>query len=146
MLEILFNVKATFKNIETGKTTVIRKHNITCTVGKNSVASRFAGNDTGKITYMAVGTGTSSPSASDTTLQTELTRKQISIRTPSGATCAFRTFFNSSEANGTLKEIGLFGDDASATADSGTLFARASIDKEKTSSETLTLDWEATVS
>ena len=54
-------------------------------------------------------------------------------------------FFNTSEANAALKEIGLFGDDATVTADTGTLFARAAIDKTKTSSETLTIDWDVEI-
>jgi len=99
----------------------------------------------GQVTYIAVGTGTDAPNATDTDLQTELARKQISVRSALGDTASFRIFFNTSEANGTLKEIGLFGDDATVTADSGVLFARAAIDKEKTTSETLTIDWDLSI-
>lgn len=145
-IKVNINVKATFENIETGEKTVIEKHNVSCTAGMESVASRLiGGTDKGVITYMALGTGAGSPSASDTTMDTELFRKLVSIRTVSGAVASFRTFFNSSEGNGTLTELGLFGDDASATADSGTMYAHVTIDKTKTSAETLTVDWSATV-
>lgn len=139
------NVKLTFKNTETGKKEIISLHNVECTAGKNSLASRMVGAEKGQVTYFAVGTGDTSagnaPDASDVALNDELMRKQISVRSSTGNTANFRVFFNTSEANDTLTEIGLFGDDASITADSGTLFARASISKTKTSAETLTIDW-----
>jgi len=139
------NVKLTFKNEKTGKTTVLELHNSATTVGKNSLASRLAGASTGQVTYFAVGTGASTgggaPAVGDVALATELIRKQISVRSASGNVASYRVFFGTSEANDDLTEIGLFGDDASATADSGTLFARASITKTKTDQETLTIDW-----
>lgn len=140
------NVKATFEDVKTHKKTVIETHNVTATVGKNSIAARLVGGvDKGEITYMALGTGSTTPDASDTALATELIRKQVSVRSVSGNVATFRTFFSTSEGNGTLTEVGLFGDNASSTADSGVLYARAAISKTKTSSETLTLDWSATV-
>jgi hypothetical protein len=139
------NVKLVFENVETGEKEILELHNTECTVGKNSLASRMVGAEKGQVTYFAVGTGASTggdaPDVSDTELNTELERKQISVRSATGNTANFRVFFNTSEANGVLTEIGLFGDDASITADSGTLFARAVIDKTKTSAETLTIDW-----
>jgi len=139
------NVKLVFENVETGKKEIISLHNTECTVGKNSLASRMAGAEKGQVTYFAIGTGDVSggnaPDVSDVALVDELIRKQISVRSSTGNTANFRIFFNTSEANGTLTEIGLFGDDASITPDSGTLFARAVIDKTKTSAETLTIDW-----
>lgn len=139
------NVRLTFENIETGKKEIISLHNVECTAGKNSLASRMAGAEKGQVTYLAVGTGDTSagnaPGASDVALNNELVRKQISVRSSTSNTANFRVFFNTSEANGTLTEIGLFGDDASITPDSGTLFARAAINKTKTNAETLTIDW-----
>lgn len=139
------NVKLVFENVKTRKKEVIRVHNSECTAGKNSLASRLAGAEKGQVTYFAVGVGDTSggnaPDVSDTALNDELIRKQISVRSSVGNVAYFRVFFNTSEANGTLTEIGLFGDDASATPDSGTLFARAGIDKTKTDAETLTIDW-----
>lgn len=140
------NVKLISENKETGKMTTQIVHNVSCDVGMESLASRLVGASKGQVTYLAVGTSTSTPASTDTTLGTELERKQISVRTSSGDTATFRTFFNTTEANGTLKEIGLFGDDATGTVDSGTLFAHASVDKMKTSSETLTIDWSLTIS
>lgn len=122
--------------------------NLFVTTGKEAVARGISGNITsnnGQITYCAVGTSTTSPALGNTTLVAEIARKQISTRSSSGAVATFRTFFNQSEANGVLKEAGLFGEGASATTDSGTLFARTSINRTKSSSDTLTLSWTVTV-
>jgi hypothetical protein len=144
-MKLMSNVKMFFENTKTKEVEIITLHNIACTVGKNSLANRLIGATKGEITYFAVGTGTDAPAAGDTTLGTEIYRKQISVRSVSGAIATFRIFFNTSEANDTLKEIGLFGDDATVTADTGTLFARAAVDKTKTSSETLTIDWDVEI-
>lgn len=148
MVEIKYNVTATFRDARTGKITKqIKAHNLAVDVGLESFAARHAGVDTpanvkGAATYCGVGTGEDAPAAGDIKLQTEIFRKQISVRSYTGKVARFRTFFSTSEANDALKEVGLFGDAASATADSGTLFCRLAINKTKTEAETLTLDWE----
>ncbi len=122
--------------------------NLVVDSGKVSIASSLAGirnNHQGEITYCAVGTGTDAPLAANTLLQIELYRKQISVRSASGKTAIFKTFFNQSEANGLLKEAGLFGEAATATADTGTLFCRLNINRTKSSNDTLTLTWMVTV-
>jgi len=150
-IRIQYNVTATFRDAVTGKITKqFKAHNLSVSAGLASIAARLMGSDIpankkGTITYCGVGTGTDAPAAGDTTLQTELTRKQVSQRSLAVNVAKFRTYFNTTEANGTLKECGLFGDDATAVADSGTLFCRLAINKTKTSGETLTLDWEVTV-
>jgi len=125
-------------------------HNLVTTAGLTSLAARIQGSDDpatkGVVTYCAEGTGTDAAAAGDTELQTEHFRKLVSVRSSAGATATFRTFFNTTEANVTIKEIGLFGDDATATPDSGTLFARLIVDKTKTDAETLTLEWDVVFS
>ena len=122
--------------------------NMFVTAGKNSIADALRGTTSinkGIITYCALGTGSTAPDLADTTLETELDRKQISVRSVDGNIATFQTFFNTSEANGTLLEAGLFGDAASDTADTGTLFARAAINRTKSSADTLTLSWAITI-
>lgn len=149
MTTTISNVKLVFENVKEKSLDIIEIHNVGCSAGMQSLASRMAGANRGQVTYLALGTGANSggnaPDVSDTSLVTELIRKQISVRSATGDTASFRVFFNTSEANNTLTEIGLFGDDATVTAGSGTLFARAVIDKTKTDSETLTIDWELSV-
>jgi hypothetical protein len=122
--------------------------NTFCTVGKNAIADALRGNEAssrGIITYCAVGTNITAPTAADTTLGTELFRKPVSVRSASGNVATFQTFFTTSEANGTLREAGLFGDGASETTDSGTLFSKLAINRTKTSGDTLTLNWDITI-
>lgn len=131
-----------------GKTGMLKERqvvkNMFVTVGKNSVADHLRGttaNNKGIITYCALGTNATAPALGNTQLGTELVRKLVSVRSINGNIATFQTFFTTSEGNGALKEAGLFGDDASATANSGTLFCHAAINRTKTSSDTLTLTW-----
>mgnify|MGYP001566021195 FL=1 len=135
------------QNIYTGKIIAGLFDNLVTTAGKQSTADHRRGttaNNKGIITYCAVGTGSTAPALADTTLQTEIGRKLISVRTVDGKTAVFQTFFTTSEGNGTLREAGLFGDDASGTANSGTLFCRVAINRTKSSSDTLTILWNVT--
>lgn len=123
-------------------------HNLFVTAGKNSVADALRGNvanNKGQVTHCAVGTGTNVPALGDVALQAEIYRKAVSVRTSSGRVATFKTFFNQNEANGTLKEAGLFGDLATTVPNSGTLFARLNINRTKSASDTLTLTWAVTV-
>lgn len=123
--------------------------NMFVTSGKKAIADALRGNTTdnrGEITYCAVGTSAVAPALADTGLTTEIARKQISVRTWNGDnTSTFQIFFTTSEANGTLREAGLFGDHASATLGSGILFCKAAINRTKTSNDTLTIAWTITI-
>lgn len=125
-----------------------RINNTFVTVGKNSIAAGLMGttdNNQGIITYCALGTSVVSATLADTTLTTEIYRKLISVRSVSGNVATFQTFFTTAEANGTLREAGLFGDTATATTDSGTLFSKLAMNRVKTSGDTLTLSWDITI-
>lgn len=116
--------------------------NLITTAAKESWAAAHIGetaNNQGIATYHAVGTGITAPALGDTTLQTEIFRKLISVRSKSNNQSIFQTFFTTSEANGTLRELGLFGDAASGVVNTGTLFARAAINRTKSSNDTLTV-------
>lgn len=120
--------------------------NLVVTAGKASIADALRGTASkGEITYCAVGTGTTAPAIGDTQLETELARKQISTNSLASKVVTFRTFYNATEANGTLREAGLFGDLATATANTGTLYCRTAINRVKSASNTLSLSWALTV-
>ena len=79
------------------------------------------------LTYIAVGTGSNAPAATDVGLQTQLIRKWVSSNNsssvnttdPTAPYCIIGTTFTENEANGDLKEVGL------CTADiGGTFFNR----------------------
>jgi hypothetical protein len=139
----------TIRDAKTGKIKsqdVIK--NTFCTVGKNSMASALSGttaNDQGIITYCALGTSAVAPARADIKLGTEIFRKLVSVRSASGNVATFQTYFTTAEGNGTLREAGLFGDLATATTDSGTLFSKLAISRTKTSGDTLTLSWTITI-
>ena len=136
------------QDVRTGKITEGLTDNMFVTAGKNSLADALRGttaNNKGIITYCALGTSAIAPALGDTGLTTELARKLVSVRSVSGKVATFQTFFTTSEAIGTLREAGLFGDDASSTANSGTLFCKVAINRTKTANDTLTLSWAVTI-
>ena len=75
----------------------------------------------------------------------ELFRKSISVTSVSSNVVYFTTYLATSESNGNLTEIALFGDEATSTINTGTLFAHTTISKTKTSSDTLTIEWALTI-
>lgn len=145
-LTIKGHVKFKFRNVLTGKVEIIEVDNLVTTAGKVAIIQNLRGvSSRGQITYCAVGTDATAPDVADTVLGTELARKLISVRSNTSNVATFQTFFNTSEANGTLAEAGLFGDAATASADTGTLFCHTAISKTKTSAETLTITWTTTI-
>ncbi len=142
-VSISTKIICTLEDIYTGKKIVKEFHNVICTVGKVAIARRLAGiallANEGQITYGATGTNTNVPAAGDTVLGTEIARKQVASSSYTSNTCEIRTFFTATESVSTLKEFGLFGENASATPDSGTLFNHAVISVEKLNTQTLTV-------
>ena len=119
--------------------------NMIVTAGKVSLAAGLFNSAKGMITYHANGTSAVAPALSDTALTTELARKLISVRSSSSNVFTAQTFFTVTESNGTIREMGLFGDDATSTANSGTLFCKAAVNRTKSSAETLTTSWTVTI-
>jgi len=135
-----------FENVETGESRFATYDNLVVTAGKNMIAKRLAGgaNDC-DITYIAVGTDATAPDIADTTLGTELDRNTLTSIAAAGTAVTVKGFFGAADANGALEEMGLFGEAASATPDSGTLFNHAAISETKSSSETLTISITITI-
>jgi hypothetical protein len=134
------------QNIFTGEKKIFEYENLVTTAGKTMIAKRLAGeaNDC-NITYAAVGTNATVPVIADVKLGTELLRKTLTSNSYSGAIAYITSYFGASEANGALKEFGLFGEAASSTPDSGTLFNHAAINITKTSSYTMTIESTITI-
>lgn len=138
-----------FQNVKTKRIRRYYYHNMFVTYGKNALAQRASGDSAaGEITYCAVGTSAVAPALGDTALTTELFRKLISTRSYLANAATFSIFFTTSEANGTLREAGLFGNGvgrtASSTPGSGQLYCRTAINRTKSSSDTLTIAWTVT--
>jgi len=97
--------------------------------------------------YIAVGTGTNTPSTSDIKLQTETARTLATTRANDDNVGAVATIFEAGSISGstiTIKEAGIFSE-GTATTDSGLIVSRVAIDKTLTSLDTLFLDWRITI-
>lgn len=98
------------------------------------------------LTYFAIGTSDTAPNAADTTLTTEVGRMAISSRSRSGAVVTLSTFMVAINCMYAIEEVGIFGDAASATPDSGTMFSHALLEYDNSGgSSDLTFDYELTV-
>ncbi len=143
-------IRLTLRDAKTGEIVKqVEQENLVVTVGKQLVLDRLGGlvgTIYGAITYGAVGTGTNAAAAGDTTLQTESARNAATY-SRSGSTGTFSVFFNTSEANATIWEVGFFGGAATSTANSGTLYDRIKLAASiaKTSSYTLTVEVDVTI-
>jgi hypothetical protein len=119
-------------------------HNVTCNAGRLVLLNFLArvGTPSG-CQYFAVGNGSSVVTRStDTVLVSEQFRKVFTSVTVGSNNVLFATFFGSSDANFPYTESGLFGNGASGTANTGTLFAHAIYNyANKTSATTLTNDY-----
>jgi hypothetical protein len=155
-------LRVTLRNVHTGVERATEYHNLFVTTGKAAIARRLIGDtdkdpNTGKITYCAVGRGTTAAASTDTTLQTESARKSVSSVTRiADNVCRIRGFFNTTEGgddgggpgNVHLYETGLFGEDASGVADSGTMFEYIRFDTAitKAATDVLNITSEITIS
>lgn len=80
---------------------------------------------TGIINYGAIGTGSTTPTISDTQLTTEITRTTVSTTSISGDIVTFKFFISDANlTNGTYREFGTFVD-GTVTLNSGRLFNHA---------------------
>ncbi len=104
---------------------IVEKTNIIPTTGRNVLARLIGGDDTysGKINYIALGSGDSAFSVASTKLNTEVYRKVVSDSAHSDNVAYIDVFIASGDvADATYKEAGAF-IDGTDTADSGQAFS-----------------------
>ena len=143
----------TLRDIRTGKITQQYEiKNIIPTVGRTMVVNNLTSSSPDnamRINYIALGTGSTAVSNVDTTLDTEIHRKQTSSATNSNNIGYVTGFFTATEVVDTIKEAGLFSD-GTATTDSGILVSRVLLNAPtgivKSNTESLTIDWVITLS
>ncbi len=123
--------------------------NLLVTAGLTLLANRIADATPDSdclVTYIGVGTSSTSPSAGNTQLGTEVARKAILSRTNSAAVAAISTTFNAGDISPTtIEELGLF-IGGSASANTGTLLARVLDSFAVTSLDSVFVDWRVTFS
>lgn len=131
-----------------GVVQTIEKHNLVVTAGKNLIRDLLdnAAGVTG-LNYFAVGIVSDAPDLGDTTLAFEKFRNTITTTTTADNKLTIIYFLTALEANGeTLVEAGIFGDDATSTPDSGTLFARVTHEViNKTAAKAVTYTWDINI-
>lgn len=128
------------------------RHNLATLAGRNLIRDLLFWKDASDdprpsgLNFFATGTGATAPAAGDTTLGVEVFRDVVTNRVKTDGQLVLKYFLASTDANGnTLTEAGLFGNGATATADSGTLYARATFTGiVKTSAIAVTFAWTCT--
>ena len=128
-------------------------YNLVPTVGLTAFAAQMSGDNTADIgdnLYVGVGDDATAPAAGDTTLGNETARKLVGSTSFAGPVASIAVFFAATEATGTHREFGLFGNGntttASASADSGILFSHVGVNVAVSATETLTITFELTFS
>ena len=103
---------------------IIAEENISNTItdlGISRVLDRLGGLSGDAVGYIAIGTGTTASSASDTSLQTEVERQAVTPTKPTSSSLQYtHEFVATSTDNYDITEVGLFD-----VASNGTMFNRA---------------------
>lgn len=131
----------------------LRFHNIVPTVGRQQIAKALTGNiaDETEIAAnkSALGTGTGTPANANTTLGTEVFRKDIASLSYAANIAYLTAVYLAADTNGTFYEHGMF-IDGTGVADSGILLTRVLLNAPtgiaKSAIETLTIEHQLTIS
>ena len=127
------------KTAEDGSQEVFERKNLVVAVGKTNIAARMAGNTVAVMSHMAVGTGNTAATTSDTTLDTELARVALSVAggTPSSNTVTYSAAFPAGTGTGALVEAGVFNDGSTGTMLCRTVFPVIN----KQAADSITITW-----
>ena len=118
----------TLKDLETGQIDAWEGANSVVDDGLNLLLERLIGTTgASPMAYLAVGSGTGSFTGSESTMYNEDYRKAITSASVSGNVGTWMTYFSTAEANGTIRELGLF----NAPSD-GVMFAHVQVDPPRT--------------
>ena len=120
--------------------------NLVVTAGKNYIAAKIVAttNSPVSMTHMAIGTGTGTPAAADTTLGTEVGRVSLSSSVVSTNTVTYTATFPAGTGTGAITEAGVFN---ASGANSGTMLCRTTFPVvNKQAGDTIAVTWVVTVS
>jgi hypothetical protein len=121
---------------------VLEKKNLIVQVGKNFLASAVINNSTSPFVGMAIGTGTTAASLSDTTLQTESARAAFTTYSVTTNVVSLSNTYAAGTGTGALTEAGIFNNATSG----GTMLSRVVFSAvNKSAADTLTINWTITV-
>ena len=92
------------------------------------------------MSHMAIGTGTTAPTADDTALESEVARVALESRTDSGANIVYKAEFGAGTGTGAITEAGIFN-----ASTGGTMLARDTFGAiNKGSNDVLRIEWTIT--
>lgn len=136
---------------ETCKVREVTQKNIVCTAGLTQITKGLSTNLTAlseiQVNYAAVGTGSTTPVAGDTTLTTESFRNSINTLNYSNGTLFASMFIDYTEDSGTYYEAGIF-INGTGTTDSGSLLDHVLLNAPsgitKSTSQILTISFQIT--
>jgi hypothetical protein len=115
--------------------------NLVVTAGKNFIASRIVGTASPIMSHMAIGTGTATPAAGDTTLGTEAGRV-VTTGTASTNQVTFTSTFPAGTGTGAITEAGVFNQ-----VSLGTMLCRTTFPVvNKAAGDSIAITWVVTVS
>jgi len=118
--------------------------NLVVTAGKAHIASKIAAttNSPAAMTHMGIGTGATSPGASDTTLGTQTGRVSLAGSSVSTNTITYTASFPAGTGDGAITEAGIFN-----ASSSGTMLCRTTFPVvNKAAGDTIAVTWVVTVS
>lgn len=141
-IKVTGELKITVTNPEGNVKQEVTIPNLVVTVGKNWIAGRMY--DTGipnEMSHMAIGTGTTSAAAGDTTLGTEAGRVALTSTTVSTNTVQYVATFSAGTGTGAITEAGIFNASSSGTLLCRTVFSVIN----KGAADTLGITWTVTV-
>jgi len=116
-------------------------NNLVVAVGKDVIASRLVGNTLALPSYMAVGSGNTAASTSQTTLGTELGRVVLDSTTRTTNTIAYIATFGAGTGTGSLAEAGIFNAVTSGNMLCRTVFSTVT----KAAGDTVVITWNVTI-
>lgn len=141
-----------FYSIKNGNKKLIdEKHNLIMDAVHISVATSFIGHNptpSYQIKHLAIGTGTTPPVGTDTTLETEVFRMPFVVQdNPSPKVITTDFYITDSDYVGDIEEVGIFGGWASTdSANTGQLVSRVLWSYTKSSGEELLVEYQLTIS
>lgn len=116
--------------------------NMIVSIGKQFIMERLISNIPTQINHMAIGSGTTAPVSTDSTLEAELSRLGIGMPLRNNTTVTFTGIFPAGNGTGTISEAGLFN-----ALSGGTMLARTTFTPiEKGVDDTLAISWHIALS
>jgi hypothetical protein len=98
------------------------------------------------VSYLGIGTGTTTPVVGDTQLTAEYARAPVTSTSALAGAATIQTFFIRTASAVHIKELGLFGGAVTGAANSGTMFAHALLDYDNSAGTTdLVITWSPTL-